>query len=65
MGRSYSVVVASYYMSCAIFTGIYWWDSMADIDINPSSMGPMFGVCIGPTLGVRNWTIRFLVAAIS
>ena len=37
---------------------------MVDIDINPSSMGPIFGVWIGPTLGVPKWTIRHLAAAI-
>ena len=58
--RSYLVVVPSYDMSCVLIllTGLYWWDSMVDIDINPSSMGPIFGVWIGPTLGVPKWTIR-------
>ena len=27
---------------------------MAGIDINPSSMGPIFRLLIGPTLGVPN-----------
>ena len=33
-------------MSCALIllTWLYGWDSMVDIDINPSSMGPIFGV---------------------
>ena len=66
LGRSYLVVVPSYDMSCAliILTGLYGWDSMVDIDINPSSMGPIFGVWIGPTLGVPKWTIRHWAAAI-
>ena len=53
-GRSYFIVCPSYGLSCALilFTGLYRWDSMVDIDINPSSMGPIFGVSIGPTLGV-------------
>ena len=60
LGRSYLVVVPSYDMSCALIllTGLYGWDSIVDIDINPSSMGPIFGVGIGPTLGVPKWTIR-------
>ena len=66
LGRSYLVVVPSYEMSCALIflTGLYGWDSMVDIDINPSSMGPIFGVWIGPTLGVPKWTIRHWAAAI-
>ena len=66
LGRSYLVVVPSYDMSCALIllTGLYGWDSMVDIDINPSSMGPVFGVWIGPTLGVPKWTIRHWAAAI-
>ena len=46
LGRSYFVVVPSYDMSCALIllTGLYGWDYMADIDINPSSMGPIFGL---------------------
>ena len=66
LGRSYLVVVPSYDMSCALIllTGLYGWDSMVDIDINPSSMGPIFGVWIGPTLGVPKWTIRHWAAAI-
>ena len=54
LGRSYLVVVPSYDMSCALIllTGLYGWDSMVDIDINPSSMCPIFGVCIAPTLEV-------------
>ena len=66
LGRSYLVVVPSYDMSCALIllTGLYGWDSIVDIDINPSSMGPIFGVGIGPTLGVPKWTIRHWAAAI-
>ena len=54
LNRFYLVVVASFDMSCdfILLIGLYVWDSMADIDINPSSMGPIFGVWIGPTLGV-------------
>ena len=65
-GRSYLVVVPSYDMSCdfILLIGLYGWDSMADIDINPSSMGPICGVWIGPTLGVPKWTIRYWAAAI-
>ena len=60
LGRSYLVVVLSFDMSCTLIllTGLYGWVSMADIDINPSSMGPIFVVWIGPTLGVPKWTIR-------
>ena len=56
LGRSYLLVVPSYDMSIVLIllTGLYGWDSMADIDINPSLMGPIFGVWIGPTLGSRN-----------
>ena len=66
LGRSYLVVVPSYDMSCALIllTGLYGWDSMVDIDINPSSMGPIFVVWIGPTLGVPKWTIHHWAAAI-
>ena len=66
LGRSYLVVVPSYDMSCAliILTELYGWDSMADIDINPPSMDPIFGVWIGSTLGVPKWTIRHWAAAI-
>ena len=65
-GRSYLVVVPSYDMSCALIllTGLYGWDSMVDIDINHSSMGPILCVWIGPTLGVPKWTIRHWAAAI-
>ena len=31
-------------------TGLCGLDFMTDIDINPSSIGPIFGVLIGPTL---------------
>ena len=56
LGRSYLVVVPSYDISCyfLLLIGLYGWDSMADIDINPSSMGPLFGVWIGLSLGSRN-----------
>ena len=66
LGRSYLVVVPSYDMSCALIllTGLYGWDSMVEIDINLSSMGPIFGVWIGPTLGVPKWPIRYWAAAI-
>ena len=37
---------------------------MAGIDINPSSMGPIFAVWIGPALGVTKWIIRHWAAAI-
>ena len=52
--HSYMVVVPSYDMSCILFllTGLNRCDFVADIDINPSSMGPIFGVWIAPTLGV-------------
>ena len=33
---------------------------MAGIDINPSPMSPIFGVWIGPPLGVPKLTIRYL-----
>ena len=45
-------------------SGLYGWDFVADIDINPSSMDPIFGVWIGPTVGVPKWTIRHWAAAI-
>ena len=65
LGCSYLVVVPLYDMSCDwILLTELWWDFRADIDINPSSMGPIFGVWIGPTLGVPKWTIRLWVAAI-
>ena len=56
LGRSYLVVVPLYDMSGALFllTGHYGWDFMAGIDINPSSMGPIFGVWEDPPLGSRN-----------
>ena len=52
LGRSY-LVGPSFDISCdlILLIGLYVWDSMADIDINPSSMGPICGVWIGPTLG--------------
>ena len=45
---SYLVVGPSYDMSCVLTfeTEPYWLDVMADIDINSSSMGPIFGVWI-------------------
>ena len=66
LGRSYLVVVPSYDMSYALIllTGLYGWDSMIDIYINPSSMGPIFGVWKGPTVGGPKWTIRHWTAAI-
>ena len=66
LGRSYLVVVPLYDMSrvLILLTGLYGWDSTADIDINLSSMGPIFGVWIGPTLGVPKCTIRHWAAAI-
>ena len=56
LGRSYLVVVPSYDVSYALIllTGLYGFDYTADIDINPSSMGPIIWVWIGPTLGARN-----------
>ena len=66
LGRSYLIVVPSCDMSCALIlvTGLSGWDSMTDVDINPSSMGPIFGVWIGPTRGVPKCTIRHWAAAI-
>ena len=66
LGRSYLVVVTSYDMLGAliILTEFSGWDSMASIDINPSSMGAIFGVWIGPTLWVPKWTIHHWAAAI-
>ena len=66
LGRSFLVVVLSFDMSCAsiLLTGFHGWDSIVDIDINPSLMDPIFGVWIGPTLGVPKWTIRQWAAAI-
>ena len=66
LGRSYLVVVPSYDMSCAliILTGLHGLDFMADIDIYPSSMGPIFWVWIGRTIWVPKWTIRHWAAAI-
>ena len=66
LDRSYLVVVSSYDMSGSLIllAGHYGWDSMAGFDINPSSMGPIFVVLIGPTLGVAKWTIRHWAAVI-
>ena len=65
-GRSYLVVVPSYDMSCALIllTTPYGLNSMVDIDINPSSMGPIFGVWIGAIPGVPKGTIRHWAATI-
>ena len=51
---------------CALIflRGRYGLDFMADIDINPSSISPIFGMWIGPTLGVPKWTICHWAAAI-
>ena len=64
--RSYFVVVPSYDMSASfiLLTGHYGRDSMTNIDINPSFVGPIFRVGIGPTLGVPKWTIRHWAEAI-
>ena len=66
LGRSYLIVVPSYDMSGALIllAGLYGWDSMAGIDINPSSIGPIFEVWIGPTLGVPKSAVRHWAAAI-
>ena len=66
LGRSYLVVVPPYDMSCAFIflTWCYGRDSMADIDINSSSMGSIFVVLIGPTLGVLKCTTDHWAAAI-
>ena len=47
-------------MSCALIllTGLYGLDFLDDNDINPSSMVPILGAWIGPTIGVPKWTIR-------
>ena len=44
LGRSYLVVKPAYDVSCALIllTELYGLYFMADIDINPSSMGPIF-----------------------
>ena len=54
LGRSNLVLMLSYDMSASLIllTGHYGCDSMANIDIKPSWMSPIFGVRIGPTLGV-------------
>ena len=56
LGLSYLVVVSSYHLSCALIlvTGLYGWDYMFDIDINPASIGPILVLWIGQTLGSRN-----------
>ena len=66
LGPNYLVIVPSYDMSCALIflAGFYGLDSMAVIDINPSSMGPIFGVWVGPTLGVPKWAIHHWATAI-
>ena len=50
------LVVPPYDMSCAflLLTVFYGLDFVTDIDINPSSMGPILKVWVGSTLGVRN-----------
>ena len=64
LGRSYLVEVPPCDMSGALIhlTELSGWDSMAGIDINPSSIGAIFGLWIGPTLGepkrtIRNWAV--------
>ena len=66
LDRSYLVVVPSYDVSCAcvLLTGLYGLDFVFGIDINPSSMGPIFGVLIGSNLGFPKWTIRHWTVAI-
>ena len=66
LGCSSLVVVPSYDMSGSWIplTWPYGWDSMAGIDINPSSMGSIFWVWIETTIGVPKWTIRHWAAAI-
>ena len=66
LGRYFLIVVPSYDMSGALIllTGPYRRYSMASIDINPLSIGPIFGVWIGPTIGVPKWTIRYWTAVI-
>ena len=61
LGRSFLVVVPLYDMLCVwiILTGLYGWDFTADIDINPSSMGSIFGVLIETILGVPKLAIRY------
>ena len=65
LGRSYLVVVPSYDIPHAfiLLTGFYGWNSMTNIDIYLSSMGPIFWVWIGPTLGIPKLTIRRWAAA--
>ena len=45
LGRSYLVVVPSYDMTSVLIfvTGLFGLDFMADTNINPSSMGSIFG----------------------
>ena len=66
LGRSYVAVVLSYNMLCALafLSGFYGLDFMFDIDINPSSMGLIFGMWIGPTLGVPKGAVRHWAAPI-
>ena len=66
LGCSYLVEVPLYDISVSLIllTGHYGWDPMAGIDINPSSMGPIFGVWIGLNLGIPKLTIRHWAAAI-
>ena len=64
--RSYLVVVPPYDVSCALIllTEVYGLDFMADIDINPSLMGPIFGVWIGPSFGMPKENTCHSAAAI-
>ena len=66
LGSSYLVVEPSYDMSCTLIllTELFGKDCMADIDINSASMGPIFAVLIGATVGAPKWTIRHWAAAI-
>ena len=43
----------------------YGWESMADIAINHSSMCQIFGVSIGPSIGVPKWTILSYLVVVS
>ena len=64
--RSYLVVAPSVDMSYG-FILLTWqdgWDLMSDIDIDPSSKGPLFGVWIGQNIGFPEWTINLWTAAI-
>ena len=54
------VVVLSYDISFSLILlrGHYGLDLMDDIKINLSSMGLIFGMWMGPNLGLPKWTIR-------